>query len=102
MKTSGSQLKSLLVLIFLLLLATTLIFPQEKRITVKAVVDTLPADSRVYITGNTDELGNWLFNINEPMLKGSGDEWHFRLNANIGDTLQFKFTRGDWSTEAVD
>jgi len=102
MKTSGSQLKPLLVLIILSLLATTLIFPQEKRIAIKALVDTLPVDSRVYITGNTDQLGNWLFNINEPMVKGSGNEWYFRLNANAGDTLQFKFTRGDWSTEAVD
>jgi hypothetical protein len=78
MKTNGSQLKTLLVIIFILLLATTLVFPQEKRIAIKVWVDTLPAASRVYITGNTDELGNWLFNINEPMLKGSGDEWHFR------------------------
>ncbi len=34
--------------------------------------------------------------------KRSVNNWSFKTFANTGDTLLFKFTRGDWNTEAVD
>ncbi len=60
----------------------------------------MPKDSRVYITGNNDALGNWNF-MREMKMESTGN-WTYSVPAGVGDTLQFKFTRGDWNTEAVD
>ena len=89
-------------IILLSLVATTFIFSQQKKIIIKIDVDNLPEGSSVYITGNTDELGNWLFDVTKPMQKISVQEWSFETDAETGDTLQFKFTLGNWRTEAVD
>lgn len=95
------RLKYILTFLFLLLLpAIIFIYPQEKKIVIFAEVDSLPADSKVYITGGNDELGNW--NQMQKMKKRSFNTWSFKTFANTSDTLFFKFTRGDWSTEAVD
>ena len=95
------RLKFILLFLFLLLLPSlTFIYPQEKKIVIFAEVDSLPANSKVYITGGNDELGNW--NQMQKMKKRSYNSWSFKTYANTGDTLFFKFTRGDWSTEAVD
>ncbi len=95
------RLKFILIFLFLLLLpAIIFIYPQEKKIVIFAEVDSLPANSKVYITGGTEELGNWY--LMQKMKKRSFNNWSFKTFAKTGDTLYFKFTRGDWSTEAVD
>jgi len=86
---------SLFCIIFL-----TVIQAQERKIKIVADVDSLPLNSAVHITGGNEDLGYW--NIMRKMNKKSDLEWWFELSAEKGDTLQFKFTRGDWSTEAVD
>lgn len=73
---------------------------QERKITIITEVDTLPKNSSVYITGNNDELGNW--GLMQKMKKKTRFEWSFKTRAEKGDTLRFKFTRGNWSNEAVD
>ncbi len=95
------RLKFILIFLFLLLLPSMIfIYPQERKIVIFAEVDSLPINSKVYITGGNDELGNW-YNM-QKMKKRSYNSWSFKTYANAGDTLFFKFTRGDWSTEAVD
>ena len=89
-----------IIFLSLVLLASTVIFSQQKKILIKAKVDNLPANSSVHITGNTDELGNW--NFMQGMEKKQENIWQKEVFAKVGDTLQFKFTRGDWSSEAVD
>ncbi len=96
MKFKTIKSLSLLLLFF----AIAQIFPQEQSIRIIVATDTLPDDSNVYITGNTDELGNWDFM--QLMEKTNGNQWYFDFAATLGDTLQFKFTRGSWRTEAVD
>ena len=88
------------LIILFLLFAAILIYPQEKRISILVKADSLPVNSAIYITGDSEELGNWRTHQN--MIKESDNEWWFETHANVGDTLFFKFTRGDWSTEAVD
>jgi serine phosphatase RsbU (regulator of sigma subunit) len=77
-----------------------LISPQQQKILITVNVDTLPNNSNVYVTGNTDELGNW--NFMQSMEKKLENIWQKEVFAMVGDTLQFKFSRGDWSSEAVD
>jgi serine phosphatase RsbU (regulator of sigma subunit) len=89
-----------ILLLFLALFPIEFFYPQERKIVIFAEVDSLPGNSKVYITGGNDELGNW-FNM-QKMKKRSYNTWSFKTYANTGDTLFFKFTRGDWTTEAVD
>ncbi len=92
--------KSVTLIILLLLTAVILIYPQEKKISIIVETDSLPENSVIHIIGGNDELGNWY--LHQKMKKQSGNEWSFETYAKPGDTLFFKFTRGEWSTEAVD
>lgn len=92
--------KSVTLIILLLLTAVILIHPQEKKISIIVETDSLPENSVIHLIGGNDELGNWY--IHQKMKKQSRNEWSFETYAKSGDTLFFKFTRGDWSTEAVD
>ena len=94
------KIKIPLIFILLLISLSSLIFSQEKKILIIAAADTIPKYSRVYITGNGDDLGNW--NEMRPMDKISETRWGFELSAEKGDTLHFKFNRGNWRSEAVD
>jgi len=85
---------------YLLLLFPFLLAAQERTILIVAEVDSLPKNSAVYIVGGSEELGYWT--RHRKMDKKSDHEWYYRTSAKVGDTLFFKFTRGDWSTEAVD
>ena len=96
MKRTTTQLILLLIIVF----AASAIFPQQKTIFINARASNLPKDSKVYITGNNDELGTW--NFMREMRKESNELWSYKVTANKGDTLRFKFTRGSWATEAVD
>lgn len=89
-----------LLLLFLVFFPTVFFYPQDKKIVIFAEADSLPSESKIYITGGNDELGNW-YNM-QKMKKRSFNTWSYKTFANTGDTLFFKFTRGDWSTEAVD
>ncbi len=84
----------------LLISLSVLIFPQTRSITVIAESNKVPANSNIYITGGTNELGNWM--IMQKMEKLSSNKWSYIASVEEGDTLHFKFTRGSWRTEAVD
>jgi serine phosphatase RsbU (regulator of sigma subunit) len=94
-----TKLYQLSILLFSLF-ASTIILAQTKKINIIAEAKTLPDDSRVYIAGSTDHLGSW--NEMLPMEKEAEHRWSFETTAETGDTLEFKFTRGSWMTEAVD
>lgn len=94
---SGDFLKYSLIFI---LLAAAAVFPQERKITIKAVAPVVPGDSVLYICGNTEAMGNW--NFMQKMEKDTSGWWSYVASANVGDTLEFKFTRGNWDKEAVD
>jgi serine phosphatase RsbU (regulator of sigma subunit) len=89
-----------LLFALLLIFLSVLIFPQARKITIIAESNNVPENSDIYITGGTNELGNW--NMMEKMEKLSSDKWSYKVSAEEGDTLHFKFTRGSWRTEAVD
>ena len=95
-----NQVLQLTYVFVITLILTTLLFPQERKIIITAEADTLPQNSQIYITGNSDELGNWDFM--RQMKKINDKKWQFELKAEKGDTLEFKFTRGNWMSEAVD
>lgn len=92
--------KNIITLSSLLFILTNITLAQQKNIRIRVAADILPENSAVYIVGNTDQLGNW--NFMQKMDKKSDKEWQFDVKADAGDTVQFKFTRGEWANEAVD
>lgn len=91
--------KLFLVIVLLTFLTGTQVHPETK-IAVVAYSKTVPHNSDIHITGQGNALGNWQRMI--PMEKISRNRWRFIISAKTGDTLQFKFTRGSWRTEAAD
>ncbi len=91
---------SVLFILILSLLIPVSVFSQQKKISIVSKVENLPIGSEVFICGNTKELGQW--NTMIKMNRVSENEWKYNLDAEVGDSLQFKFTRGDWNSEAVD
>ena len=54
----------------------------------------------VYVTGNNSELGNW-----DPMAikleKINDTTWEMSFYFNTNESIEFKFTKGSWDTEAL-
>ncbi|NWF49736.1 MAG: SpoIIE family protein phosphatase [Ignavibacteriaceae bacterium] len=94
------KMKLHLRLFILLILISSLSYPQVKKVTIIVEADTIPINSSVYISGNRDKLGYWNRMKKMDMIKTN--LWSYQLTENVGDTLIFKFTRGDWTSEAVD
>lgn len=65
------------------------------------VISSLPEDEKVFISGNSIELGNW--NPAKVALNKINDStWSRVFEFTIGETIEFKFTKGSWEEEAQD
>lgn len=62
---------------------------------------SIPPGSRIFIAGNTDELGNWKADgvSLDPQPDGS---WAKTILLPADRTIQFRVTRGHWWTQALD
>jgi len=74
---------------------------QSKKLVVRVVVPpTTPEEASIFITGNTPSLGEW-----DPgkvrLQKVNDSVWSFLVTATVGDIIEFKITRGTWTTEAI-
>jgi predicted alpha/beta superfamily hydrolase len=56
-----------------------------------------PAQSKLYMAGNLDALGPWQPDV-FPLTRVGPLAFEGELNVPIGHTLQYKITRGSWST----
>ncbi|RMG66521.1 MAG: hypothetical protein D6715_06640, partial [Calditrichaeota bacterium] len=70
------------------------------QVTLEAVPRKLPERESVYVTGNLPALGDW-----DPgavrMQPDEAGNWRLRFSVREGTLVEFKFTRGNWDTEAV-
>lgn len=64
---------------------------------VNSIPDYTPTEDVIYIAG---DLNGWdTANPDFALAKNTSDTWEITLpNEPLGTTIQFKFTRGDWST----
>jgi predicted alpha/beta superfamily hydrolase len=75
-------------------------FAADVAITFKVVPQTLPTNSQVFITGNDAKLGEW--NAGAVALEKQSDgSWRRTFTFPAGAKLEYKLTRGSWTTEAV-
>ncbi len=76
------------------------VYSQEYRVTINVTVKNFPAGAKVYITGNNAQLGFWnpgkteLDSVTENVFSKT-------FSFPINERVEYKITRGSWSTEAV-
>ncbi len=77
------------------------IYSQEKiNVTFRIETPTLSDSNKVYIAGNTEEIGSW--NPGKVALeKISNKLWQKTLRFTQGTIIEYKFTKGNWQTEAL-
>lgn len=90
------------LIIFLLILNCLPLAGQTQltNVIVKLKSNSLDSNSAVYISGNLPQLGNW--NPNSVPLINKGAFWEGQFKFNYGETIEFKFTLGNWNNEALD
>ncbi|MGH7453958.1 MAG: carbohydrate-binding module family 20 domain-containing protein [bacterium] len=69
-------------------------------ITFRVIPKALPSSSKIYITGNHSKLGNWQPNV-AALHQQSDGSWSRSFSFRHGTLLEFKITRGNWESEAV-
>lgn len=89
--------------IFLILafVAALPVYAQEKiNVIFRVEAKTLNDSDKVYIVGNAEELGNW--NPGKVALeKISNKLWQKTIGFTKGTRIEYKFTQGNWQTEAL-
>jgi len=92
--------KYLLCFSFPILLAFTFCSQNTVNVDIKVIADNLPEGSKIYITGNDDQMGNWQPDSIELSEIEKG-KWSKSFSFIKGKKLEFKITRGSWDTEAL-
>jgi len=88
---------------FVILIVFVILTPVFSQISVTFRVESpsVPEGSQIYITGNQSELGNWNPAL-RPLEFEKNGTWSRVFEFPENTELEYKFTRGDWRTEAVD
>ena len=89
------------IFLILIFVATLPVYSQEKiNVTFRVEAKTLNDRDKVYIVGNAEELGSW--NPGKVSLeKISNKLWQKTLTFAKGTRIEYKFTQGNWQTEAL-
>lgn len=94
-------MKIFLSFIFILFISAAS-YCQEEIVNIQFIVtaSNLDVNDTVYISGNDIKLGAWQPNI-VPLERQNDSVWSIEREFPKGMTIEYKFTRGSWSTEAV-
>jgi len=85
----------------MLVLSASILFGQGKvKITLEVISPTQDDNTKIYVAGNVDELGNW--KPDKVVLDFKGNKtWGKSFEITKGTRLEYKFTKGSWATEAL-
>ncbi len=100
-ETTSVPVFRLFVVVLLLLIPPNWGWGQDKKVRVRVVPPaSTPGDAKIFIAGNTPALGNW--DPGKVTLTKEDDRlWVYTTDAPVGSVLEFKITRGTWSSEAL-
>ena len=73
--------------------------PRQHRVTFRLTIPGAPLESKVFITGDREELGQW--NPGAVSLEKQDDGTWARTFLFEDGRVEYKITRGSWETEAV-
>lgn len=95
-------MEKLLLVLLLPFLFAGIISAQDdvKKITFIVTPEVQPADTSIYITGNHPSIGGWNPTA-APLIKQNDGTWMIEIKLPMNYQLEYKFTKGSWSTEAV-
>ena len=85
--------------LLLLFTCSNFIFAQST-ITFRVYTNNISDSQKVYISGNIESLGKW--QPNEVVLIKNENYWERKLVIPAHTNIEFKFTKGSWSSEALD
>ena len=71
------------------------------RTTIELVAPNLPDSATIYVTGSLPTLGSW----NPAAIKlpsVGGHTWRLIITLDRPTSIEYKFTRGSWASEAAD
>lgn len=88
------------ILIIILTLLNQLLFSQVK-VEIIVIAPGLMDTEKVFITGNCSILGDWNPGL-IPLDKKNDSTWNKVFEFPINIVLEYKFTKGNWSKEALD
>ena len=60
----------------------------------------LSVGPQIFVSGNQKMLGSWRADA-LPLTRMGENAWSAQAQLPVGDVIEYKFTRGSWSTEAV-
>lgn len=89
-----------ILLILLLLAAACAGDSNQKALVIQVISPAVPDSATVYIAGSDSALGGW-HPARVALARQADGSWMKRIHFPSGTTLQFKFTLGDWSREAL-
>jgi len=93
--------KYLLLFAILLLFALNFCSNNNVNVNFEVIGEGLPSDSKIFVTGNDDQLGNWRPDSIQ-LEKNEEGNWAKSFSFERGKKLEFKITRGSWETESLD
>ncbi|MFZ5519557.1 MAG: SpoIIE family protein phosphatase [Candidatus Zhuqueibacterota bacterium] len=74
---------------------------ETKKVQIRVIPKSLPANSQIYVSGDPAELGNW-DPPGIPLDRQADGSWTQTLILAAGAHIEYKITRGSWQTAAVD
>ncbi len=90
--------KNLLLILFIISLSIQNFSQIQVRIEV--ISNSIKPNEKIIISGNTKELGNWDPDI-VALDKINDSTWAQTFNFKKNDLIEFKFTKGNWESEAL-
>lgn len=89
-----------LFILLLILGAISLSAQEGHNVTIKLLTENIGDKENIYISGNNSQLGNW--QPDKIKLEKVDNHWEREFFFPPNTTLEFKFTKGTWQTEALD
>lgn len=93
-------MKAIVTILFFVFVQFIVAYEHNKNIVFKVVANSTDDTSKIYITGNQEKLGNWVPDKIQLSYQ-KNHTWITDLEFSIGTELEYKFTRGNWDTEAL-
>uniref|UniRef100_A0A7V2ZJD4 Histidine kinase n=1 Tax=Ignavibacterium album TaxID=591197 RepID=A0A7V2ZJD4_9BACT len=89
--------------IILTLIVSTLlqsISSSQIKVKIDVTSNSVKENENIFIAGNLPQFGEWSPN-KVPLMKVDAFLWSMTFELNKGDFIEFKFTKGDWNSEAL-
>ncbi|MCB0752867.1 MAG: histidine kinase, partial [Ignavibacteriae bacterium] len=75
--------------------------PQNPHVKIIVTSNSLAKTENIYIAGNNKQLGSWQPDIIQ-LNKTDNNKWERTFTFETNSSLEFKFTKGSWASEALD